>query len=290
MRSGAFGVVALSMGVPLGGWMHWMGWLGYPPPPPPPPSQHFIEIEVTKQGQANLLVYKGDVIQFRTGAQPSQDDANIVMHIENDDPLCANESNHEVKQKCVVVDPQGSITAETFKFTCYSPAGYSCPDPGIKQRSTSGTDDEIALASAGGASKTRAGERPSREPVPASKGAIAPGSANILCNGKKTSVYPTGTSGSKDALAVYKGQDFTWVASSDFTLSKLPTGTCTQSTQKAQQDAQSGDYFVSCKIDSKSSSKPYKYSASLSTCADSATGNTEENLQVSKPPAVLARD
>lgn len=217
-------------GVFVGIWMDWSA--------SPAGGRKFV-YQVQNYPMANLLVNGGDTITLvpPAGGNPS----GLAMTFVGGYNPCVPGGDPST----CTIDPQAS--AGPYLFTCSSPNGYSCPDPGIQQSPTgplAGSSYSRAVEKdfahlVGG--QLSSGANPAPAPTGVGRPAANAITAYVSCvNGTTALNDPNGNP--LTTITASSGQTVFWISPKPFLLntSSFPAGLCsngnpgTGSTQEAQ--------------------------------------------------------
>ena len=290
-----------ALGIFIGIWMDWSTWLKRPTKISAQPV--LINFEVQRYGLANLIVHPGDILQLSRQAIPYTD-----VHFSFKGGISQSPCVEVDQPNCTI---KGDKPDGPYFFTCVSSDNkpYTCPDPGIQQRSGSLTTEQESLkpvrlfkdvryvfghifgrntysltvqttvVQTNSAATTQT-NTPSQSNQP--RGAKAAGStlpqfsAFVVCPTTTAEIDPLQPSGAQDStISIPANSELTWVGNSPFTITLKGTQLC--GTSSIPSNLIEGSNLAICQIAQSVAPQPYPYNAAFNSgCANPSPDETIE--------------
>ncbi len=303
-RTGGLVVSGLIGGVLLGVWLDWHAWIANDLGPKDDGGGKNLHWDVETWGDANLLVDPNQQLMLTLSDQPSSD---LQFNFVDTSNIPCSEGNK--KDTCTI---KSTTPGQIYLFGCKSGSTtYNCPDPGIKQRGTTGNGGrrwdwlsygQVLLTDLGcwfGCDLTKVRARWMIEPASTSKedsgatslhgttptkevSAAAPANTwgFAYCDGappNNSHVLPKNPTGTPDSPAtVNQNQSFTWMSNNNFSI-QFTQGSALCGTVNLGASPSEGRYIAGCSVQS-SAQGSYGYSITVGNCK-----TAQESITVNPP-------
>ena len=252
-------------GVFFGIWMDWSA----------PKARNFV-YQVQDYPMANLLVRSGDRITLVPPANGIG--TGLVMNFPGGaqySPCEGGASQPRGVNPCVI--KKTGLSTGPYLFTCTSPYGYSCEDPGVQQQPTGPIEDLSYPGFVKADFAHLLGMRRNSVTKPGPSGTAGPGThpaassvtAYVSCSDKNTTTLQDPHGKDLTAITASKGDSVFWISPVPFSLdmSSAPAGFC-----KNGNPTGGGPQPARCDLGLSGQTVQYKVQAQTSPACGATTG------------------